>query len=159
MINGNKKGVVVLATGSKREFYDLIVSDILSGNIDMINEMVAKESTVILTYDSFSGKSGEYYEGFDKLFRLEGLVDFINNYFIKNKMGLVASKDLYENRNVISISKFQRYERKGRENFVSKTERITSKDNVAVIENSSKDSDKEKITKKIEIERKLISEG
>jgi hypothetical protein len=153
MINDNKKGVVVLATGNKREFYDIIVSDILSGNIDQINEMVVKGKDVLLSYDSFVGKSGESYEGFDRLFKLDGFVDLINKYFITNKMGLVASKEIYSNRNVIRLSRFERY---GGENFVSKTERITSKDDVEILENGG---NKEKIAKKIEESRKLINEG
>jgi hypothetical protein len=160
MMNDNKKGVVVLATGNKREFYDIIVSDILSGNIDQINEMVGKEKTILLSYDSFVGKSGENYEGFDKLFKLDGLVELINRYFLENKLGLVANKEIYSNRNVISVTKFQRFERKGGENgIISKVDRRTDKDDIAIIENLSKDSDKEKIAKKIEESRKLIKEG
>jgi hypothetical protein len=159
MINDNKKGVVILATGNKKEFYDLIVSDILAGNIDLINEMVGKEIMVLLSYDTFSGKSGESYEGFDKLFKLDGLVELINRHFLVYKIDLIAKKDLYDNRNVIRLSRFARFERNGGEKFVSKTERITTKDNVEIVENSSKDSDKEKIAKKIEESRKLIQEG
>ena len=156
MMNDKKKGVVVLATGNKDAFYFLIVSDILAGNIDLINEMVAKEKSVMLSYDTFSGKSGESYEGFDKLFKLDGLIELINRYFLENKMGLVANKDIYSDRNVILISKFKRFERKGGEKFVSKTERVTTKDDVEILENGE---DKEKIAKKIEESRKLITEG
>ena len=155
MMNDNKKGVVILATGNKREFYDLIVSDILAGNIDLINEMVAKERTVLLSYDTFVGKSGENYEGFDKLFKIDGLVELINRHFLVYKIDLIAKKDIYDNRNVILITKFVRIKEGG----LSKTDRNTDKDNVAIIENSSKDSDKEKIAKKIEESRKLINEG
>ena len=159
-MNGNKKGVVVLATGNKKEFYDLIVSDILSGNIDLINEMVAKEKIVLLSYDSFVGKNGEQYEGFDKLFRLEGLVDLINKYFITNKMGLVASKDVYSSRNVILITKFTRVKvGKGENGIISKIERKTERDTIEIDDNSNKEKDKGKIAKKIEESRKLITEG
>lgn len=158
-MNDNKKGVVILATGNKRGFYDLIVSDILTGNIDMINEMVAKEKIVLLSYDSFVGKNGEQYEGFDKLFRLEGLVELINRYLLNNKMGLAASKEIYSNRNMILITKFTRVKvGKGENGIISKIDRNTDKDNIAIIENSGKDSDKEKIAKKIEESRKLITE-
>jgi hypothetical protein len=155
MVNNNKKGVVVLATDNKREFYDLIVSDILSGNIDLISELLAKEKIVLLSYDSFVGKSGERHEGFDRLFKLDGLIELINRFFITNKMGLVASKDVYNDRNVILISKFVRIKEGG----LSKTDRRTDKDDIAIIENLSKDSDKEKILKKNEESRKLIQEG
>ena len=162
-MNGNKKGVVVLATGNKKEFYDLIVSDILSANVNLINEMVGKGKDVLLSYDSFVGKSGENYEGFDRLFKLDGFVELINRYFLENKLGLVANKDIYNNKIVILITKFVRFERKGGENFVSKTERVTTKDDVEIIDDSNNGGngkkDKEKIAKKIEESRKLIQEG
>ena len=159
-MNDNRKKVTILATGNKREFYDLIVSDILASNIDLINEMVAKEKIVLLSYDSFVGKNGEQYEGFDKLFRLEGLVELINRYLLNNKMGLAASKEIYSNRNMILITKFTRVKvGKGENGIISKIERKTERDTIEIVENSSKDSDKEKIARKIEESRKLIQEG
>lgn len=159
MMNDKKKGVVVLATGNKDAFYFLIVSDILAGNIDMINEMVAKEKIVLLSYDSFVGTNGEQYEGFDKLFKLDGLIELINRYFLENKLGLVANKDTYNTRNVIRLSRFSRFERKDGENFVSKTERKTERDTIEIDDNSNKEKDKGKIAKKVEESRKLITEG
>jgi hypothetical protein len=99
-------------------YHDSIVEGLL--NIGYLKDKIDKGEKVLLIYDAFNNNVGKRYDGLESIFKIDGLVVLINNYFIKNKIEMKACKDMYERNegniklNVIKIEKFIRM------NFISR---------------------------------------
>jgi hypothetical protein len=155
-----KNDVIIWASRDKEQFYDLIVDSILKHKIDNMNDIVDSGKDIMMIYSTFVGISKKQYNGLDVVFKLEGLIEIFNKYFARNKIDLAARKDLHNGYESIRIYRLVRIKKGigggGKEGVVSKTDRIEDKDDIAI---SEEKIDKEKVKKKIEESRKLITEG
>ena len=155
--NEKNKGVILWASDDREQFYDVVADNLLDCNVDRMIEVVDNDKDIIMIHETFVGANNKCYNGLDTVFQINGLVEIFNKYFVRKKIDLAAKKDLYEGYNSIRIYRFMRI-KGGEDGVVLKTERETIRDDVEIIDSDSS-KDKERITKKIEQDRKLINEG
>jgi len=155
--NEKNKDVILWASDDREQFYDMVADNLLDCNVDRMIEVIDNGKDIMMIHETFVGANNKCYNGLDTVFKINGLVEIFNKYFVRKKLDLAAKKDMYGGYNSIRIYRFMRL--KGEEEvIVLKTERETTRDDVEIIDNGSS-KDKERITKKIEEKRKLINEG
>lgn len=143
--------VVIIEFGKN---YDIIVEDLLDIG-SLINEEIDKWKDILLIYDHFYDKNDQRYDGLEDVFKIDGLVSIINDYFTRRKIGLKAKIYLLyiNNRlyNFIKIEKFIRLE------GVS-TIKMKINGSDKIIEEETREKDEIRI-KRITDERNVIREG
>ena len=150
------KSRVIMSPVDKNKFYDSIVENMIGDKEDIckINEYINRNFDPVIPYNALTTKE-EFYNGIGNIFKLDGIINVINGYFARNKIDLKCEEYVINNACFLRFVIFIR----PKEGGVSKIERKTERDSIEIVESSSKDSDKEKIAKKIEESRKLITEG
>jgi hypothetical protein len=98
--------VSVLSYDDKEEIYNEFIDSLLSGSLEHINNELDKGKEIYILFDTMIGLGKKEYKGFDNVFKIAGLIEIMNNYFIKSKTDLVATKDSHNNKSVIKISRF-----------------------------------------------------
>jgi hypothetical protein len=96
----------VLSYDDKEDCYNEFIDCLLSASLEHINDELDKGKNVFILYDTMIGLGKKEYKGFDNVFKIAGLIDIMNTYFVKSKFDLVATKDLYNNKVVIKIARF-----------------------------------------------------
>lgn len=96
----------VLSYDDKEECYNSFIDCLLGGSLGHINNELDKEKDVFILFETMIGLGKREYKGFDNVFKITGLIEIINNYFVKSKSDLVAAKDKHNDKIVIKISRF-----------------------------------------------------
>lgn len=96
----------VLSYDEKEDCYNDFIDCLLSGSIEHINDELDKGKNVLILFDTMVGLGKKEYKGFDNVFKLTGLIDIINTYFVRSKFDLVATKDFYNDKAVIKVARF-----------------------------------------------------
>ena len=96
----------VLSYDDKDECYDTFIDCLLGGSLEHINDELDKEKDVFILFETMIGLGKKKYEGFDNVFKIGGLIEIMNAYFVRSKSDLVATKDSYNNKTVVKISRF-----------------------------------------------------
>lgn len=96
----------VLSYDEKEDCYNDFIDCLLSGSLEHINEELDKGKVIYILYETMIGLGKKEYKGFDNVFKIAGLVEIMNNYFVKTKVDLVASKDFYNDKAVIKVARF-----------------------------------------------------
>lgn len=152
-MGGNRKEMLT-GIENRDEVYNSIADIILEDILDNIVENTRNGKDVMIIYDSFVGRDGTYHKGFDNVFKIDGLVEIINKYFLKYKIDLVAKKDEYNKFNVIRFSEFKRI--KG--GYISKDDRRNEKDDIAIID-TEKEENEDSVAREIEKKRRFMMES
>lgn len=98
--------VSVLSYDDKEDCYNLFIDCLLGGSLEHINDELDKEKEVYILFDTIIGLGKREYKGFDDVFKIGGLIEIMNAYFVKNKSDLVATKGSHNNKTVIKIARF-----------------------------------------------------
>ncbi|MBZ5529608.1 MAG: hypothetical protein LAN71_17135 [Acidobacteriia bacterium] len=95
----------VLAYEDKDDCYDGFVGCLLGASLEHINDELDMGKEVFILFETTIGLGKKEYKGFENVFKITGLIEIMNNYFVRTKSDLVATKGSYKDKGVIKISR------------------------------------------------------